>query len=99
MAIVGVTKSVILALSVNPNTAQDTLIYGVGSRDNLTDRSYVMSGELALPDPNFVGASWQAYSTAPSFVLSAESGTKTVYFRLKNGFGESSVVSDTIFLY
>jgi hypothetical protein len=54
---------------------------------------------MVSEDPNFVGAEWQAYGTSPSFVLSSDSQTKTVYFKLKNGFGESSVVSDTIFLY
>ena len=55
---------------------------------------------MASEDPNFNdGADWLPYSTAPSFVLSPDSDTKTVYFKLKNGFGESSVVSDTIFLY
>jgi hypothetical protein len=54
---------------------------------------------MASEDPNFSWATWQAYGTAPSFALSAGSGTKTIYFKLKNGFGESSVVSDTIFLY
>jgi hypothetical protein len=54
---------------------------------------------MASEDPNFVGASWQVYGTAPSFTLSPDSDTKTVYFKLKNGFSESSVVSDTILLY
>jgi hypothetical protein len=49
--------------------------------------------------PTFVGATWQTYSTAPKITLSAESGTKTVYFKTMNIFGESYVVSDTIFLY
>jgi hypothetical protein len=54
---------------------------------------------MASEDPIFGGESWQLYSAAPKFTLSAGSGTKTVYFKLRNGFGESSVVSDTIFLY
>jgi hypothetical protein len=51
---------------------------------------------MASEDSNFAGTSWQTYGTAPSFVLSSDSGTKTIYFKLKNGFGESSVVNDTI---
>jgi hypothetical protein len=54
---------------------------------------------MASEDPNFVGAGWQPYTTAPKFTLSAGSDTKTVYFKAMNIFGESSVVSDTIFLY
>jgi hypothetical protein len=51
---------------------------------------------MASEDAGFDGASWQTYGTAPSFILSSDIGTKTIYFKLKNGFGESSVVSDTI---
>jgi hypothetical protein len=45
-----------------------------------------------------VGAAWQGYSTAPVFTLSSGNGTKTVYLKVKNSAGESSVVSDTIVL-
>jgi hypothetical protein len=54
---------------------------------------------MASEDPGFGTASWQLYSAAPKFTLSAGSGTKTVYFKMMNNFGESSIVSDTIFLY
>jgi hypothetical protein len=54
---------------------------------------------MASEDPGFGTASWQLYFTAPKLTLSAGSGTKTVYFKMMNIFGESSVVSDTIFLY
>ncbi len=62
----------------------------------------VLSPALSLPaqekdqDKDFTGASWQTYGTAPSFAVSSSIGTKTIYFKLKNGFGESSIVSDTI---
>jgi hypothetical protein len=51
---------------------------------------------MASESDTFVGAAWQTYSTAPSFTLSPNSGTKTVYFKVKNGSGESPVMSDTI---
>jgi hypothetical protein len=54
---------------------------------------------MASENANFGGASWLPYTAAPKFILSAESGTKTVYFKAQNIFGESYVVSDTIFLY
>jgi hypothetical protein len=53
----------------------------------------------ASESPTFAGAVWQTYSTVPKLTLSAGSGTKTVYFKTMNIFGESYVVSDTIFLY
>jgi hypothetical protein len=45
-----------------------------------------------------MGALWQVYKEAPKFTLSAGAGTKTVYFKVKNGVGQSPVVNDTITL-
>jgi len=52
---------------------------------------------MASEASDFSGATWQAYGTAPTFTLSsAEGGTKTVYFKVRNEAGESAAVSDTI---
>ena len=51
---------------------------------------------MASENPAFSGASWQVYAAAPSFTLSAGSGEKTVYFKVKNDVGESEAVSDGI---
>ncbi len=51
---------------------------------------------IASEDPRFSGASWQTYSTSPSFTLSAEYGTKTVYLKVKNSEGVSNLGFDTI---
>jgi hypothetical protein len=51
---------------------------------------------MASESSTFSGASWQSYSTAPSFTLSASNGLKTVWFKVKNSYGESEVLSDTI---
>jgi hypothetical protein len=51
---------------------------------------------MASESASFSGATWQAYSTAPSFTLSPGYGTKTVYFKVKNAVVESGVVSDAI---
>jgi subtilase family serine protease len=50
----------------------------------------------ASEDPNFTVASWQAYSTAPKFILSPGGGTKTVYFEVQNSAGLSQPVNGTI---
>jgi hypothetical protein len=50
----------------------------------------------ASEDPNFTGAFWQAYSTAPKFTLSAGGGTKKVYFEVQNSAGSSQPVNGTI---
>jgi formylglycine-generating enzyme required for sulfatase activity/beta-lactam-binding protein with PASTA domain len=53
----------------------------------------------ASESADFGGASWQAYSTAPSFTItSSGTGTKTVYFKVRNAADESAPVSDTITL-
>jgi len=53
---------------------------------------------MAWESSSFSGATWQTYSTAPSFTLSSGNGTKTVYFKVKNASGESNSASDTISL-
>ncbi|MBF0203680.1 MAG: formylglycine-generating enzyme family protein [Desulfamplus sp.] len=53
---------------------------------------------MASESSSFSGASWQTYSTSPSFTLSSGNGTKTVYFKVKNSAGESSLIIDTITL-
>ena len=54
---------------------------------------------MASESPDFAGASWQPYSTAPRFALGPRSGSKTVYFKVQNSAGESNVMSYTIELY
>ena len=53
---------------------------------------------MASESSTFTGASWQVYTTAPTFVLSSGNATKIVYFKVMNAMGESSVLSDTITL-
>ena len=53
---------------------------------------------MASESGAFTGASWQTYSTTPTFTFSSTNGTKTVYFKVKNAAGESPVVNDTITL-
>jgi len=53
---------------------------------------------MASESSSFAGATWNAYSTAPGFTLSAGNGTKTVYFKVKNAYGTSATRSDTITL-
>jgi hypothetical protein len=53
---------------------------------------------MVSESPDFAGVDWQAYSTAPNFTLSIGSGTKTVYFKVKNDAGESRVINDGIIL-
>jgi len=51
---------------------------------------------MASESSEFSGARWRFYSRRPKFPLSAGAGKKTIYFKVKNRFGESPVVSGTI---
>lgn len=75
-----------LAMSVTPRV---TLDY-TSAEGSPTE---FMVSELS----DFTGASWVAMpGTSPLIELSAGIGTKTLYFKIRNAFGESSVLSDTI---
>jgi hypothetical protein len=45
---------------------------------------------------DFTNAQWRTYSTAPTFNLGGDHGTKTIYFQVKSSRGVSNVVSDSI---
>ncbi|HOZ46737.1 MAG TPA: SUMF1/EgtB/PvdO family nonheme iron enzyme, partial [Candidatus Hydrogenedentes bacterium] len=64
--------------------------------DNTTTNS--PTDYMASESASFTGASWTAYSAAPSFTLSFGVGTRTVHFKARNAGGESGVVTDTIFV-
>lgn len=53
---------------------------------------------MASESPSFSGASWLTYSSAPTFTLSPGLGNKTVYLKVKNSVGVSSVLNDSITL-
>ncbi len=53
---------------------------------------------MASESPAFTDASWQPYDPSAPFTLSFGVGTRTVYFKTRNAFGESPVANDTIFL-
>ncbi len=54
--------------------------------------SHCMASEFS----DFRDAAWSPYSSSVPFVLSPGLGLKTVYFKVKNAYGESAVVSDSI---
>lgn len=53
---------------------------------------------MASESSDFSGASWQTYNSNPSFTMSSSFGNKTVYVKLKNAYGESNPISDSITL-
>jgi hypothetical protein len=53
---------------------------------------------MASQSPSFRGATWQPYSQTPSFTLTAGTGLKTVYFKVRNAAGISKVATANITL-
>lgn len=53
---------------------------------------------MASESSTFKRARWKTYTGAPKFRLSSRKETKTVYFKIRNAKGKSSVVSDSIIL-
>ncbi|MDO8094802.1 MAG: peptidoglycan DD-metalloendopeptidase family protein, partial [Candidatus Brocadiales bacterium] len=100
------TSQIIVTVS-NTITSIDVTYFKINNDASSTTSRKVTLNNTAIGDPTqymasesstFSGASWQAYSTAPSFTLSSVNGNKTVYFKVKNSTSESAVVSDGIML-
>jgi hypothetical protein len=94
-----VVSDTILALAPSVTTF-DINSGGVSTKNPVVKLNNVATNSpthyMASEDPGFVGATWQTYSTAPSFTLSSSFGTKTLYFKVKNSVDESPVVTDDI---
>jgi len=54
---------------------------------------------MASESADFTGALWKTYSTAPSFKLSHDHGTKTIYFKTKNANGFESPIQTASIRY
>jgi hypothetical protein len=64
---------------------------------NYTSTNGFPSEYIVSEASDFSGATWTAIpGAAPVIELSAGNGTKTFYFKIRNTFGESTVLSDTI---
>lgn len=88
-----VSKPVLNSISINSgatSTENDTVTiafsYSAG-----TPTQYMLSEKSDLSD-----GVWTDFVANPTFVLSSGYGSKTVYAKLRNGFGETSIMSDTI---
>ncbi|MCX5770625.1 MAG: SUMF1/EgtB/PvdO family nonheme iron enzyme, partial [Candidatus Hydrogenedentes bacterium] len=90
----GVPSPVVTSLEVNSGAATTSNVTVTLNNTATNSPTDYMASESS----EFSGASWQAYSASPSFTLSPALGVKTVYFKVRNGLGESPVVTDTIFL-
>jgi hypothetical protein len=61
------------------------------------DATSVTHSYMASESADFTSASWQPYASVPLFTLSDTTGTKTVYFKVKDSADvESAVTSDTV---
>ncbi len=93
-AVTGMTIPIPVVGSFVINKGDAYTTTNVVTLDNISagNPTYYMASE----DKTFAGTAWQTYSTAPSFLLSAGFGIKSVYFKAMNMEGESAVKSDTI---
>ncbi len=85
---------VVTSFAINSGAAT-TMPLGVTLNNTATNSP---TEYMASESATFTGASWATYGTAPGFTLSFGVGMRTVYFKARNGAGESGVVSDTIFI-
>ena len=74
------------------NNDDETTCLSVTANNGNEQPDYMVSESSSFTD-----ASWRP-TTAPVFTLSFGVGERRVYFKVRNGAGESPVVSDTIFI-
>jgi hypothetical protein len=93
----------ITRVSITPVVSSFAINNGAASTTtrNVTLNNACAGGEIvqymASESSSFAGAVWATYATAPAFTISTGTGTKTIYFKVRNDLGvESAVVSDTI---
>ncbi len=76
-------------------TADPDVILTIAATDDLTGVDDMMVSD----DPLFDGASWEDYNTNKAFSFADGDGTKTIYVKFRDGWGnESATYSDTIVL-
>lgn len=89
----------VTSLAINMNAEQTTLAAVLLNNDaswtsvNVAERKY-----MASEDPNFTGAEWMTYYTAPVFTFSPNGyRERSIYFKVKDSDGSiSNVVCDSI---
>lgn len=88
-----VSKPVLNSISVNTGaTSTESQTVSILFSYSAGAPSHYMLSE----NPDMSGGVWADFVSNPSFILSSGYGTKTLYAKLKNGFGETSIVSDSI---
>ena len=96
-----------LAITLIEPTTPSVTSFTINDSETTTARTVTLNNTctdsptqyMASESSSFNDASWQIYSTAPSFTItSSGNGLKTVYFKVKNAVSESSSTSDTITL-
>lgn len=88
------TGLIISSFSINAGAeATGDILVTLDNNCTVTPAEYLASESEA-----FTGALWQPYAASLAFSLSPGVGPRTVYFKVRNGGGESAVASDNIFL-
>lgn len=86
------TTPTITGFAINNDAASTTSLSVTLNNTCTGNPVYYMASESA----SFTGATWQPYSTAPTFLFTAAKGAKTVYFKVKNDSTESRTICDSI---
>ena len=86
-----------------PTLSSISINNGADSTSNLSvsinfNTSGTVTEYIISESSSFSGSVWITYTNPVSFTLSGGDGVKTVYAKIKNTIGESSVVSDSITL-
>jgi C1A family cysteine protease len=88
---------VVTSLKINGGSA--TATSQTVTLDNFYSSVSIPSQYLASESSTFTGAEWKSYSATPTFTLSTGVGTKRIYFKVQNAYGQvSNTKVDTISL-
>ncbi|HBF33256.1 TPA: hypothetical protein DDW35_01705 [Candidatus Sumerlaeota bacterium] len=79
---------VVSSLKINEGATSTTS--RIVTLDNIADTGSTPTSYMASESATFVGASWLPYALGPKFELSANNGTKTVYFKVRNTLDDTS---------
>jgi hypothetical protein len=97
------SQPMVLPVFVNDGAEQTT---GTGVRVTVTNETVSSWGSLGPVqqvmlscDPSFAGASWQPYAQRLTMSLPAGSGTRTVYARLRDGYGQEVRSFDSVTVF
>ncbi|GFE60790.1 toxin TcdB middle/N-terminal domain-containing protein [Geobacter sp. AOG2] len=101
----GIRPHAVTAMTVPQPVVESLLVAEVSTGKTYTTTGKVTLDNVTVGSPtdymasensSFTGAAWQSYLAKPVFTVSQGYEVKTIYFKVRNGNGESAVKSSTI---